>query len=89
MKADKESRQQELRTDWMLNRQDYKLVVEELVFILTVDLLASRINTQLENFMSYRPNPKCIAVKSFRQSWTGLEFYAFSPFDGDTENMER
>ena len=28
--ADKESRQQELRTEWMLNRQDFKFLVEKL-----------------------------------------------------------
>ena len=30
--------------------------------------------------MSCRPYPKCIAVDSFTQTWTGLEFYAFRPF---------
>ena len=62
MEADKESRQQKLRTEWMLNRQDFKFVVEKLGFIPTVDLFASRINTQLEKFMSYRPGPKCIVA---------------------------
>ena len=33
-----------------------------------------------EKFMSYRPDPKCITVNTFTQSWTGLEFYAFPPF---------
>ena len=46
----------------MLNRKDFKFVVEKLGFIPTVDLFASRINTQLEKFMSYRPGPKCIVV---------------------------
>ena len=79
MEADKESRQQELRTEWVLNRQDFKFAAEMLGFIPTVDLFASHINTQLEKFMSYRPDPKCIAVDSFAKSWTGLEFYAFPP----------
>ena len=30
--------------------------------------------------MSCRPYPKCIAVDSFTQTWTDLEFYAFRPF---------
>ena len=45
MEADEESKQQELRTEWMLNRQDFKFVVEKLGFIPTVDLFASLINT--------------------------------------------
>ena len=64
----------------MLNRQDFEFVVEKLGFVTTIDLFTSPINTQLENSMSYRPDPKCIAVDSFTQSWTGLEFYAFPPF---------
>ena len=36
--------------------------------------------TQLEKFISYRPDPKYIALDSFTQSWTGLEFCAFPPF---------
>ena len=30
--------------------------------------------------MSCRPYPKCIAVDSFTQTWTGFEFYTFRPF---------
>ena len=43
--ADEESRQQELRTEWVLNRQDFKFVVEKLGFIITVNLFVSYINT--------------------------------------------
>ena len=45
VEADEESRQQELKTEWMMNRQDFKFVVEKLGFTPTVDLFASRINT--------------------------------------------
>ena len=62
VEEDKESRQQELRTEWMLNRQDFKFVAEKLGFVTTIDLFASRINTQLEKFMLYRPHRKCIAI---------------------------
>ena len=72
--AEKVSWQQELRTEWMLNTQDFNFAVEKLGFIPTVDLFASCIKTQLEKFMSYKPDPKCIAVDSFIQSWTGPEF---------------
>lgn len=49
MEADKEFRQEELRTKWMLNRQDVKFDVEKLGFVSTIDLFASHINTQFEN----------------------------------------
>ena len=30
--------------------------------------------------MSYRPDPKCIAVNAFLLDWSALDFYAFPPF---------
>ena len=80
MEAGKESRQQELRTEWILNRQDFKFVVEKLGFVPTVDLFASRINIQLETFMSNRSDPKCIVVYSLTQSSLGLEIYVLPLF---------
>ena len=41
VEAGKESRQQELRTEWMLNRQDFKFVIEKLRFVSAVDLFPS------------------------------------------------
>ena len=35
-----------------------------------IDLFATRLNTQLSTFVSYRPDPKCIAVNAFLlDSW--------------------
>ena len=64
----------------MLNRQGFKFAVEKLGFVPTADLFVSRINTQVEKFMSYRSDPKGIAVYSFTKLWVGLELYAFQPF---------
>ena len=60
MEAGKESTQQESRTEWILNKQDFKFIVEKLGFVSKVDLFASRINIQLGKFMSNRLDPKCI-----------------------------
>ena len=68
MEAGKKSRQQELRTEWILNRQDFEFIVEKLEFVSTVDLFASSINIQLEKFISNRLGPKCIAMDSYTQS---------------------
>ena len=78
--ADKESRQQETRTEWMLNKTSFKNIQKELSFFPNIDLFASRLNKQVPCFISYRPDPECVAVDAFTQSWTGLDFYAFPPF---------
>ena len=68
MEAGKKSRHQELRTEWILNRQDFEFIVEKLRFVSTVDLFASSIKIQLEEFISNRLDPKCIAMDSYTQS---------------------
>ena len=78
--AEKESKQQELRTKQMLNRHGFKFAVEKLRFVPTADLFVSRSNTQVEKFMSQRSDPKGIAVHSFKKLWVGLELYAFPSF---------
>ena len=78
--ADKESRAQESRTEWMLNRQDFQQVLQKLNFIPDIDLFASRLNKQLPIFVSYRPDPESIAVDAFTLNWENKKFYAFPPF---------
>ena len=46
IEADKKSREAETRTEWMLNKQLYRKVLNELKVHPTVDLFASRINLQ-------------------------------------------
>ena len=45
-----------------------------------VDLFASRINNQLEKFVSWRPDPDAMAVNAFVLDWRNLgELYMFPP----------
>ncbi|XP_040286461.1 uncharacterized protein LOC120999552 [Bufo bufo] len=45
-----------------------------------IDLFASRLNTQLPRFFSWRPDPAAEAVDAFLQPWSGPLMYAFPPF---------
>ena len=45
-----------------------------------IDLFATRINTQLQRFFSFRPDPEAEAIDAFTMDWGGVEFYAFPPF---------
>ena len=78
--ADRELRKQELRTEWMLNRRDVHYVTKKLNVSPSIDLFVSRLNTQLFEFTSYRPDPESKAVNDFTQCSTDLKFYVFPPF---------
>ena len=50
VEADRESRECETRTEWMLNKNSFHNVIRELQYTPSVDLFAGRINTQLKSF---------------------------------------
>ena len=55
--TDEVSRKPELPTEWKLNEIIFAHILDQLAFYLSVDLLASCVNTQLKRFFSYRPDP--------------------------------
>ncbi|XP_063289505.1 uncharacterized protein LOC134573649 [Pelobates fuscus] len=48
---------------------------------LSMDLFASRLNTQLPKFCSWRPDPEAVATDAFLQDWSEGRAYAFPPFN--------
>ncbi|XP_057291878.1 uncharacterized protein LOC130614434 [Hydractinia symbiolongicarpus] len=80
VEADRESRKCETRIEWMLNKEVFNYVIDTLDFQPDIDLFASRINSQLDMFYSYRPDPECQAVDAFTINWHNKIFYAFPPF---------
>jgi hypothetical protein len=45
-----------------------------------IDLFATRLNTQLDRFIAWRPDPEAMAVDAFTYSWSEGFLYAFPPF---------
>ena len=78
--ADEESRKINTDTEWKLDSQVLQSALKELECFPTVDLFASRLNTQFERYVSFRPDPEAFAVDAFSISWQSLQFYAFPPF---------
>ena len=78
--ADLESRKNEVHTEWKLRENIFSNICSQLNTSSKIDLFATRLNTQLSTFVSYRPDPKCIAVNAFLLDWSNLDFYAFPPF---------
>ena len=78
--ADAQSRKINLDAEWKLNPNFLSEALEVLNFEPNVDLFASRINFQYQDYFSYKADPDAVAVDAFSVSWTNLKFYAFPPF---------
>ena len=50
-----------------------------ITFLPDIDI-ASRLNAQLDQFVSWHPEPGALAVDAFSISWSNQKFYAFLPF---------
>ena len=54
--------------EWKLNSMLLQWVFWKLEISPQIDLSASRLNTQLGKFVSYRPDPTTVAVDAFSMS---------------------
>ena len=77
--ADKKSRIFHDRHEYMLNVSSFRTIVAKYPN-LNIDLFASRLNHQLEHYVSWKPDPGGIAVDAFSFNWHSYNFYAFPPF---------
>ena len=77
VEADAESRKNDSKIEWKLNKKTFDFVVKHLKFEPCFDLFASRINTQLPRFAAYRPDPEAEVIDAFSISWKEVKFYAF------------
>ena len=77
--ADKESRLFNDRTEWTLKREIFARITTHWGTP-EIDLFATRLNTQLPKFVSWKPDPFSCFVDAFTISWSSLNFYAFPPF---------
>ena len=80
VEADLESRQKQTITEWILNTTLFSQSLKTLQFAPDNDLFASRLNKQLPDYVTYRPDPESIAIDAFTINWAKLKFYAFPPF---------
>ena len=76
--ADRESRVFNDRTDWMLQREVFH-GLSKLWGPFENDLFASRLNKQVDDSISWKPDPEARAVDAFSIVWD-KHFYAFPPF---------
>ena len=77
--ADFESRHFNEDAEWKLNTVVFNRIVQAFGPF-DIDLFASRLNTQLPVYVSWRPDPQAQFVDAFSISWHGYNCYLFPPF---------
>ena len=86
--ADRRSREFRDQTEWQLNKQTFDQICKHFGTP-TIDLFASRLNRQLDNFVSWHPDPDAAAVDAFTTDWCNWFFYAFPPFSLITRCLQK
>ena len=79
--ADKMSRVFSDNTEWMLSIELFKILCDKFQFSPQVDLFATRLNKHIDKYVSWMPDPYCIAVNILNFSWKTHKIYAFPPFN--------
>lgn len=77
--ADQESRLLQSSAEWKLNKQVLLHVIKTMGNC-SIDLFATRLNNQLRQYVSWRPDPFTIATDAMTLNWKDREAYAFPPF---------
>ena len=65
--------------EWMLDKDIFKKITQHWSMP-EVDMFASRLNKQLEHFVSWKPHPDALYVNAFSVDWSSIYFYGFPPF---------
>ena len=78
--ADTLSRVQEMSMEWMLNVKWFQHITKYFNCFPEIDLFASRLNKQIDKFVSYLPDPDAMHVNAFTLDWSKFIFYCFPPF---------
>lgn len=79
IEADKASRIKNIDLEWMLNQDVFKKLCKTF-FMPDLDLFATRINSQLSKYVSWKPYPDAWHTDAFTLSWSEGLNYAFPPF---------
>ena len=78
--ADRESRKEHKQSEWMLNRNIFNAALSHFNITVDIDCFATRINTQLEKYVSRHPDPFAHFIDAFSFNWKDRNAYIFPPF---------
>ena len=78
--ADQQSRVLNTSTEWTLNKSIFATAISKLGVCPNIELFASRLNFQIQPYVSFNPDPGAIAINVFHMSWKPYLSYVFPPF---------
>ena len=78
--ADYESRKSYKDAEWMLNPEIFQKAIKHLKFKSDFDCFASRLNTHLLKYISYKPDPYAYLSDAFSVHWGFYKCNLFPPF---------
>ena len=77
--ADYQSRKRDDNKEWSLTATLFDKIVN-ILGTPNIDLFASRTNKKLNTYVSWNPDPGCVAVDAFSLNWKDYKPYCFPPF---------
>ena len=77
--ADSLSRKHLSDHEWQLSKTIFQTIANQFPTF-SIDLFASMLNTQLDRFASWDPDPHASIIDAFSVSWGNEYFYALPPF---------
>lgn len=79
VEADLESRMDRHQIEWQLDPEVFQ-AISKVLGGCDIDLFASRVNAQLEKYVSWKADPSAFAVDAFSLDWTKFRAFCFPPF---------
>ena len=67
-------------TEWQLSPKNFQKIVSTFDFEPEIDLFASYLNYQVENYISMFLDPKASIIDAFSIDWTNKKIHAYLPF---------
>ena len=78
--ADRESRREHKQSEWMLNKAIFRAALAHFNVTVDIDCFATRVNAQLDNYVSRHPDPYASMIDAFSFNWSNHHAYVFPPF---------
>ena len=66
-------------SEWKLNPIIFKQIVD-FFGMSKIDLFSSRLNKQIDSYVSWNPEPDALASDAFTLTWSAKFYYMFPPF---------
>ena len=89
MIADYESRKSYIDSELMLNPEIFQKAIKHPKHRPNLDCFASRLNTQLPKYISYKPDPYAYLTDAFSLNWRFYKCYLFPPFSLNGRTLQK